>query len=149
MEAESVALDESSVLVLQAAKQQAQHANEAIESAVTLVLINPRNVAREIWWTLARQLKEPVVTLSLLPDHLCYQASGSAPLKQLRKWQLEQIAIIIREVDEISRTGHAIQLSDALENRVLPWLQNLLGLISLWHETVTAGVRLGVQKATH
>jgi len=149
VEAESVAIDESFVLVLHTAKQQAQRATEAIESAVTLVLINPRSVAREIWWTLARQLKEPVVTLSLLPDHLCRQANGSAPLKQLRKWQLEQIAIIIREVEETSRTGDAIQLSDALENRVLPWVQNLLGLINLWHETVAAGVRLGIQKAAH
>ena len=149
VEAESVGLDESHVLLLQAAKRQVQHARECAGVALTLVLINNRNIARELWWNVARQLKEPVLTLSLLPDHLCGSAQGGAPLKQLRKWQLEQVAAIIREVDQTCLTGDTIQLSDALENRVLPWLQNLSELIQLWHETVAAGVRLGIKQTAH
>jgi hypothetical protein len=148
VDAESVALDESFLLVLQAAKQQVQHARACAENALTLVLINNRNVSREIWWSLARLLKEPVLTLSLLPDHLCGPNNGSASLKQLRKWQLEQIAAIIREVDQTCQTGTSIHLSDALENRVLPWLNNLSDLILLWHETISAGVRLGIKNGT-
>ena len=146
VEAESVELDESSVLVLQTARQQVQQAREGVERAVTLVLINRDTVARELWWNLARLLKEPILTLSLLPEHLRSPAKGHASLKQLRKWQLEQIAVIIRDVDQTCQHSDTIALSNALENRVLPWLQKLSELIDLWNETVRAGVRLELKK---
>ena len=63
-------------------------------------------MARELWWNLARQLKEPVLTLSLLPDNACGPANGRASLTQLRKWQLEQIAAIIKDVDAVSVGRH-------------------------------------------
>ena len=85
IEAESVELDESALLLLKTALHQTNHARACVETALTLVLINDAEVARELWWNLARQLKEPVLTLSLLPDHLCGPANGRASLKQLRK----------------------------------------------------------------
>ena len=144
IEAESVELDESVLLLLKTAMQQANHARNCVETALTLVLINDSQVARELWWNLARQLKEPVLTLSLLPDHLCGPANGRASLKQLRKWQLEQVAAIIRAVDQACHTGDTIQISNALETRVLPWLGKMEELIQLWHETVLAATRLGI-----
>jgi hypothetical protein len=145
VEAESVALDESEILLLKTALQQTQHARECVDTAMTLVLINNREIARELWWNLACQLKNPILTLSLLPDHFCGPAKGRAPLKQLRKWQLEQVAVIIREVDRACHTGDTIQISNALESRVLPWLEKLSELIQLWHETALAGSRLGIK----
>jgi hypothetical protein len=145
IEAESVELDESAVLLLKTAMHQAGHARDCVETALTLVLINDAQVARELWWSLARQLKDPVLTLSLLPDHLCGPANGRASLKQLRKWQLEQVAAIIRHVDGACNSGDTIQISNALESRVLPWLDQLNELILLWHETVLAATRLGIR----
>lgn len=146
IEAESVELDESVLLLLKTALQQTTHARECVETALTLVLINDSDVARELWWNLARQLKEPVLTLSLLPDHLCGPTNGRASLKQLRKWQLEQVAAIIRDVDQACHTGDTIHISNALETRVLPWLDSLVELIQLWHETALAASRLGIRK---
>jgi hypothetical protein len=103
-------------------------------------------VAREVWWNLALALKEPVITLSLLPENACEPFDNRASLTQLRKWQLEQIAAIIRDVGEACHAADTIPLSNALENRVLPWLQSLSELISLWHETVLAGSRLGISR---
>jgi len=148
IEAESIELDENILLLLKTALQQTQSVRDNVEAAVTLVLINDGKVARELWWNLARQIKDPVLTLSLLPDHLCGPASGGASLKQLRKWQLEQIAVIIRDVGAVSNTGSPIQISDALENRVLPWLIKMSELIQLWHETALAGSRLGIKSGT-
>ena len=147
IDAGTAALKETSVLLLKTALQQAELAREYVETAVTLVLINDGRVARELWWNLARQLKEPVLTLSLLPDNACGPANGGASLTQLRKWQLEQVAAIIRDVDEACRSEDTIPLSNALENRVLPWLQQLNELISLWHDTAVAGERLGISCA--
>jgi len=142
--AETLPLEDKSLLVLKTALQQADQAQTCVETAVTLVLINDVRVARELWWNLAKQLKEPVLTLSLLPDNACGPANGRASLTQLRKWQLEQIAVILKEVDAVCHSEDAIPLSNVLENRVLPWLQNLIELIILWHETAQADSRLGM-----
>jgi len=147
VEAGTVALEETSLLLLKKAFQQTEYARECVETALTLVLINNGQIAHEVWWNLALVLKEPVLTLSLLPDDVGGAADGHTPATQLRKWQLEQIAAIIRDVDEACRSQETIPLSNALENRVLPWLQNLSELISLWHETVLAGSRLGIHCA--
>lgn len=143
VDAESVALDEGFLLLLKTALQQAVQARECVETALTLVLINTANVARELWWNIARQLKEPVLTLSLLPDHFCSQAGERVHFKKLRKWQLEQVANIIRDVDQACYIGDTIRISNVLENRVLPWLQKLSEHIQLWHDTALAGSRLG------
>jgi len=90
---------------------------------------------------------KPVLTLSLLPDNACEPRHNGVSLTQLRKWQLEQVAAIIRDVDEACHTEDTIPLSNALENRVLPWLQNLTELISLWHDTALAGERLESARA--
>src|SRR5450756_1715798 len=49
IEAESVALDESILLLLKTAFQQVNHARECVECRLTLVLINNAPVARELW----------------------------------------------------------------------------------------------------
>jgi hypothetical protein len=147
IEAETIALEETPLLLLRTALEQTGHVRKCVETALTLVLINDIRVAREIWWNLAWQLKEPVLTLSLLPDDACGPADGCAPLAQLRKWQLEQIAAIIKQVDETCYSEDTIPLSNALEHRVLPWLQKLSELIGLWHETVMAGLRLSTSRA--
>ena len=147
VEAGTVALEETSLLLLKKAFQQTDLARECVETALTLVLINGGRVAHEVWWNLASVLKEPVITLSLLPENTCEPFDNRTPLAQLRKWQLEQIAAIIRDVNEACHSEDPIPLSNALENRVLPWLQSLSELISLWHETVLAGSRLGVSPA--
>jgi len=144
VEAVTVALEETSLLLLKKAFQQTDLARECVETALTLVLINNGRVAHEVWWNLAAVLKEPVITLSLLPENTCEPFDNRASLTQLRKWQLEQIATIIREVNEACHSEDTIPLSNALENRVLPWLQSLSELISLWHETALAGSRLGL-----
>ena len=145
IEAGTISLEDTSVLLLDTAMRQIKQVRGCIESAVALVLINDMRTAREIWWNLAGQLKEPVLTLSLLPDNLCGPANGRASLAQLRKWQLEQIAVIISIIDLACCSGDTLKLSDALETRVLPWLQKLSELTALWRETEMAGLRLGIK----
>ena len=46
-----------------------------------------RAVAWELWWDMARKLKEPLLTLSLLPENIYQPVVGCASLLQMRKWQ--------------------------------------------------------------
>lgn len=143
VEADSVPLAELPLLLLTTAQQQVDRVREAVENALTLVLINNRSTARELWWNIARQLKDPVLTLSLMPDSICKLCS-SVSFDQLRQWQFKQIATIVREVDAVCETGDNITISDALERRVLPWLQKLNDLVRLWYQAVSAGYQLGI-----
>jgi hypothetical protein len=147
VEAETISLDEVPLQILRTAHSQTAQAFARVESALALILINDARNACEIWWQIARDLKEPLLTLSLLPDGICGPAHGRASLTQLRKWQLEQLAAIIRDVDESCRGEATAALSDALESRVLPWLQSLNESIGLWHETVAAGSRRAAECA--
>ena len=141
IEAESIALDELPLLLLTTAQQQVDHTRELVETAVTLVLINPHPTAREFWWNIARQLKEPVLTLSLMPDSVC----GNVSFNRLRKWQLEQVGAIVREVDNACDFLDTVKISDALENRVLLWLQQLDELIRLWLSTISSSHGHGIK----
>lgn len=142
IEGQTVALREMPLRMLETALQETAQIRQAIETAITLVLINDGPTAREVWWNLAGTLKEPLLTLSLLPETLYHPAPGCASLMQMRQWQLQQLATIIREVDETGWTTDPTLLSNSLENRVLPWLNNLQQNIQLWQETVRAGTRI-------
>jgi hypothetical protein len=141
VDAITVPLTDLPLLLLTTAAQQVSRAHAAAQEALTLVLINPPFIARELWWKIAGQLKDPVLTLSLMPENLC-QLWCDTNFQKIRLWQLEQIAMIVRRVDEACDSQDNLQLSDALEKSVMPWLEKLGEHVRLWHEAALAGMRL-------
>jgi hypothetical protein len=146
VDAVTVPLSELPLLLLTTAAQQVNRARASVEAALTLVLINNPATAREMWWNIACQLKEPVLTLSLMPENLCQLWCGTT-FHKLRRWQLEQIAIIMQRVDKACDSQDNIQLSDALEKLVLPWLDKLGEHVRLWFDATLAGARLGIKNS--
>lgn len=142
IEGTTVGLTEIPFRMLDTALNETAQARIAVQQAVTLVLINDGIIARELWWDLARKLKEPLLTLSLLPETIYQTPAGCASLTQMRKWQLQQLAVIMKEVDEACWSTDPAALSNALENRAVPWLNKLHQTILLWRETVLAGSRV-------
>jgi hypothetical protein len=134
VDGETMGLSDVPLHLIQAALHQTETLRARVQSAVELVLINPPQPAREIWWTIATTLKEPLLTLSLLPETICGPDNGRAPLLQLRKWQLQQLGWVIRDVDEAARGDETSALSDALEKRVGRWLDQLQQSLELWEE---------------
>jgi hypothetical protein len=139
VEARTMELGDRALLILDMALAQSVRVMKRVTNAITLVLINDVLAARELWWDLARELKEPVLTLSLLPDNVCGPSHGQASFTKLRRWQLEQLAAIILDVDQASGSEDTVHLSDALAAHVLPWIESHHELIKLWRETVRAG----------
>ena len=142
VEGTTVGLTEIPLRMLETALTETARARVSVQQAVTLVLINDGIVTRELWWELARKLKEPLLTLSLLPDTIYQTPTGCASVLQMRKWQLQQLAVIMKDVDEACWSTDPALLSNALENRALPWLSKLHQMILLWRETVLAGARV-------
>lgn len=138
VEAETMDLNEVPFQLLKAALQQTAAVRARLQAAVELVLINDGHRARELWWGLSTALKEPLLTLSLLPDNICGPDNGRASLMQLRKWQLEQLGGVIKEVDEACYTENTAVLAEALEQRALPWLEKLHEFLLMWHDMIAA-----------
>lgn len=139
VEARTIDLAHVPLQLLHTARLQTIQARERIAAAIATVLINNSRQAREHWWNLGRDLKQPLLTLSLMPSTPNTPANGSASMMQLRKWQLQQLATILKEVDETCWSADPLALSNALENRVLPWLDGLSATLDLWYETLSAG----------
>ncbi|HEY2083904.1 MAG TPA: hypothetical protein VGI88_14065 [Verrucomicrobiae bacterium] len=138
IEAETMGLNDVPAQLIKAALQQTISVRGRVCSAVELVLINDREHAHELWWKLSLALKEPLLTLSLLPEVMYNAAEGQASLTQLRKWQLQQLGAVIQDVNNACEWDNPTVLSDALELRVLPWLDKLRDSLNLWHATVQA-----------
>jgi hypothetical protein len=147
IEAETMGLNDVPSQLIKAALLQAISLRERVQSAVGVVLINDRKHALELGWGLSLALKEPLLTLSLLPDAVYNSGEGQAPLTQLRKWQLEQLGAVIQDVNIACEWDNTTVLSDVLETRVLPWLDKLQSSLNLWHETMLANARTTVAKA--
>jgi hypothetical protein len=137
IEAETMGLAEVPSQLIKAALQQATTARTRVQSAVELVLINNGRRARELWWSLSVSLKEPLLTLSLLPDSICGPDNGRATMAQLRKWQLQQLGSLIQDADAACESDDTIALAEALETRVLPWLNKLHESLQMWSEAVS------------
>jgi hypothetical protein len=132
-------LGNRNVLILMTALERTTGIIQRVTDAIARVLINDGPVARELWWSLANELREPILTLSLLPDDACGPNQGQATFTQLRKWQLEQLASIIRDVDAVCSSDETSNLSDALATHVLPWLESQRSVIQLWLDTARLG----------
>jgi hypothetical protein len=135
---QTIALAAMPLQLVESAIQQTRQVHAAVQGAVPRVMINEAARGHELWWSLAQGLKQPLLTLSLLPEAVCGSANGSASLMQLRQWQLQQLAGIIQEVDRACQTEDPTALSDALETRVLPWLEGLLETLVLLRFTLEA-----------
>ena len=148
VEAETIDLAQVPLQLIKTATSQTAEAQGKVLSAVTLTLINDTAWAREHWWNLVRLLKQPFMTLSLMPENSYASAPGGPSLTQLRRWQLQELATILKEVDEASWSEDPAALSNALECRVLPWLHGLQSSLELWLETLAAGGECALLAAT-
>lgn len=146
IEAETLDLEHLPLQLVRTARQQTAENRTQVQSAIVLVLINEGRVAREFWWELARKLKEPLLTLTLLPENICGPIHGFASFLQLRKWQLEQLSMVLGDIDEACWREDTRALSNALEHRALPWLDHLDDLLLLCHETFLAGIRAAADR---
>ncbi len=142
IEAETMSLNEVPAQLVNAALQQTAVLRERTQLVLERVLINEDKHACELWWDLSFALKEPLLTLSLLPEGVCGSGAGQASFAQLRKWQLQQLGAVIQDVNNACEWNGPVFLSDALEIRVLPWLEKLHASLSLWHETILANSRV-------
>ena len=123
MDGETMSLGQVPAQVISAALQQTGEIRVQVQTALELMLINARSWSHERWWNLAMTLKEPLLTLSLVSENHCRLSPGD--LKPLHERQFEHLGRVLQEVDDACNAPDPTVLSEALEKRVLPWLDQL------------------------
>ena len=141
VEAHTFELEDMPLQLVRTALEQTARAQSEVHSAISVVQVKDGIVAREFWWNLARQLKQPLLTLTLMPEKLCGYSYGGVSPTQLRKWQLQQLGMIMKDIDEACWADEPRVLANALESRVMPWLESLQASLQLWLETLLCAPR--------
>ncbi len=136
VDAESVDPDQMPLELVRTALTQTLQAQERVLAAVSLVMNSGPEAKSESWWNLSQVLKQPLLTAGLLIEKLRDCEYGGASVKQLYKWQLQQLGVIMKDVDKSCWSTDPTNLSRALQERVLPWLESLRRSLDLWYETL-------------
>src|SRR5215472_9987468 len=82
IEAETIDLGQVPLQLVKTAMLQSAEAREQVLTSVTLTVINNAEWARENWWNLIRVVKQPLVTLSLMPESSYGSNTAGASLLQ-------------------------------------------------------------------
>jgi hypothetical protein len=81
-----------------------------------------------------------------MPETACGPAEENrTSLLQLRKWQLQQLAAVMQDTDAACASDEPTALSNALEFRVLPWLDGLQTSLEVWQTALQAACELQEQ----
>jgi hypothetical protein len=88
-------------------------------------MINDWPKAEALWWDLMPEIKDPLLTLSFVPHNVEMLPNGEEiGAKSIKRFTLDLVKIF-ENIDAILARKELIELSDALENQLLPWLRSL------------------------
>jgi hypothetical protein len=112
--------------------------HERVERLALQVMINDWHKAEQLWWDLMPELKDPLLTLSFVPPSVEDMPHGEdISAKALKRFSLDLVKIL-EEIEEILTRKELLELSDALENQLLPWLRGLGHCLYRFHGTEPA-----------
>jgi hypothetical protein len=131
-------LDDVPLRLIRIALEQTAEAKAALHEVLLTALVNEFATAANLWWKLAKQIKQPLLTVSLLSENILDTPCGTASVSQIRRWQLQQLGAILREANEACWPQAQHKFHNVLETRVLVWLNNLQNSLELWQETLLA-----------
>jgi hypothetical protein len=107
------------------AADQVNTLHERVERLALQVMINSWAKAEQLWWDLMPELKDPLLTLSFVPPSVETLPHGEEIGAKALKRFSHDLVKILEDIEEILVRKELLELSDALENELLPWLRGL------------------------
>jgi hypothetical protein len=107
------------------AADQVNALHERVERLSLQIMINDWSKAEELWWDLLPELKDPLLTLSFVPAAVEMLPHGEEIGAKALKRFTNDLVQILEEIEEILTRQELLELSNALENELLPWLRSL------------------------
>lgn len=132
--AESIAFDQLHQQLVLLTRERVKLLIERTRSAALLVLINDWEQSRRIWNNLLPELRQALLALCVLPPMA--NAVDRESYSNVRLAEL--LGRILADVNYVMSQRSPEELSDALEQRVLPWLDLLQLSLEKWNETAPA-----------
>jgi hypothetical protein len=123
--ARTISFNQLGFQLVAVAADQVNTLHERVERLALQVMINDWAKAEKLWWDLMPELKDPLLTLSFVPPSVEMLPHGDGiNARALKRFTLDMVKIL-DEIEEILTRKELLELSDALENQLLPWLRGL------------------------
>jgi hypothetical protein len=123
--ARTIGFDQLGYQLVAVAADQVNSLHERIERLALQVMINDWPKAEALWWQLMPEIKDPLLTLSFVPPSVEMLPHGEEiGAKALKRFTLDLVKIL-EDIEDILTRKELLELSDALENQLLPWLRGL------------------------
>lgn len=127
--ARTAGIDFLGVELLTSARRQTQELIDRVRQISLLVLINNAKAGKELWLDLQPDLREPLLTLSFLPEISQISPEGVPALTPSLIALTEELAGLSRRMDALtSLECDVLTLSEGFD-LVLSWLNNLMEAI--------------------
>ena len=123
--ARTISFNQLSLQLVTVAADQVNTLHERVQRMALQVMINEWEQAEEMWWELMPDLKDPLLTLSFVPQAVELMPNGEEISHKAVKKFTHDLVVILEEIDRILGRQELIELSNALENDLLPWLRGL------------------------
>lgn len=121
--ARTIPFSQLSFQLVSVAADQVNALHERVQNLALQIMINDWRKAEELWWDLMPHLKDPLLTLSFVPASITTLPYGEEiSEKALRKFT-QDLVVILEVIEAIVARHELLELSNALEQRVLPWLR--------------------------
>jgi hypothetical protein len=123
--ARTIGFGQLSLQLVAVAADQVNTLHERVQRMALQVMINDWDKAEEMWWDLMPDLKDPLLTLSFIPQSIEMLPNGEEIGAKAVKKFTQDLAVILEEIDRIIARQELLEFSNALENDLLPWLRAL------------------------
>lgn len=119
----TIPFSQLSIQLVSVAADQVNSLHERVQHLALQVMINDWSKAEELWWDLMPQLKDPLLTLSFVPQSIAALPNGEEiNEKSIRKFAADLVTIF-EQMEAIIARKELLEFSNALEHQVLPWLR--------------------------
>jgi hypothetical protein len=123
--ARTIGFNQLSLQLVAVAADQVNTLHERVQRMALQVMINEWHKAEEMWWDLMPDLKDPLMTLSFIPQAIEMMPNGEEISAKAIKKFTHDLVVILEEIDRIIARQELLEFSNALENDLLPWLRGL------------------------
>jgi len=123
--ARTISFNQLSFQLVTIASDQVDRLHERVEKLALQVMINDWAGAEEMWWETAPELKDPLITMSFIPQTIEMLPHGEEIGARAVKKFTQDLVVILERIEEIIDRQELLELSNALENELLPWLRGV------------------------
>ena len=131
--ARTVGFNQLGFQLIAVAEAQVDGLHERIEQLSLQIMINDWTKAEELWHEIMPELKDPLLTLSFIPNVIELLPNGQEIGARAIKRFSEELVVILEAIDLILARQELLEFSNVLENQLLPWLRSVGHCIYRFH----------------